>query len=160
MALNRSTDVEIPDSAWSGWIETGVPRKLRRPLRPEERAAIEARRDELLPVLAPVDGRHETDVAKLAIADMFASFRSMRQTGEEAMGILEATFRAVHGFPLWAIAKVCLSIQMNGVYRGEKYDRQWPPNDGEIIAALREEIRQYERNLRSASALLTAEVGP
>jgi hypothetical protein len=47
---------------------------------------------------------------------------------------------------------------MNGVWRDGKFDRQWPPNDSEIVDAVRKEVRIYGDQHRSAVALLGATV--
>lgn len=94
--------------------------------------------------------------AKASIADMFGSFRSMRQTGAEALSILEGTFRLLRDQPAWAVEKACLSIQRNGVLRNGSFDRQWPPNDSEIVDAVSKEVRLYGETHRSAVALLEA----
>lgn len=155
----RETDVDIPRSVWSSWIPDGEPRQLRRALTPSERRDLELRRDELAPYVGPFDGREETKVA-LAIADMFGSFPSMRQSGEETSARLDAALRVLAEFPAWAIVKACGKIQVNGVWRDGKYDQQWPPSDAEIARVVREEFRLYGDSHRSAVALLTAEVEP
>jgi hypothetical protein len=154
---NRLTDVEIPKSAWSAWREEGKPRQLRRALTSDERQALEVRRDELAPMVAPFM-LHESNHVGIAVADMFGSYRSMRQTGEEAMAVLDATVRVLAEFPRWAIEKACRSIQMNGVWRNGAFDRQWPPNDSELVKEVREKLRLYGDAHRSAVALLEAEV--
>jgi hypothetical protein len=154
---NRSTDVDIPRSAWSAWKEDGKPRQLRRPLTASERSDLEARRDELAPMIVPVQPS-QVDSVKIALADMFGSIRSMRQTGADAIAILEGAYRALSEFPAWAIEKTCLSIQQNGVWRDGKFDRRWPPNDAEIVAEVRDKVRLYGDAHRSAVALLEAAV--
>ncbi len=94
----------------------------------------------------------------VALADMFGSYRSMRQTGGDAFAIIEGAKRALSSFPSWAIDKVCRSIQRDGVWRDGKFDRQWAPNDQEIVAAVRAEITHYDRVHRSAIDLLAATV--
>jgi hypothetical protein len=120
-----------------------------------ERFALERRRDELAPWVQPGGNAAET---ALALADMFASFRSMRQTGEEAVAQVEAATRALAEFPDWAVIKACRAIQQNGVWRDGAFDRQWPPNDSEIVKEARDKFRLYGDAHRSAVALLEAEV--
>lgn len=159
--FNRSTDVDIPRSAWSAWIETGKRRQLRRELTVAERADLERRRDELAPMMLPIC-RAEAEVVRVAIEEMFGSFRSMRQSGPEAAALSDATFRMVREFPAWAVEKACRGIQHLGVWRTKDgfgaYDRQWPPNDSEIVAEVRKEVRLYGEAHRHAVALLEAEV--
>jgi hypothetical protein len=123
----------------------------------DERQALIARRNELAPW---VEGYHESELDEVALAltDMFASFRSMRQTGNETVAQVDATRRILTQFPCWAIEKACRSIQTNGVWRNEAFDRQWPPSDSEIVAAVRDESRLYADQHRSAVALLAATV--
>lgn len=123
-----------------------------------ERIALEQRRDELSPMMASFVETDEADKVHLALSDMFGSFRSMRQTGEEALAVLDASSRALAKFPSWAIVKACLAIQTNGVWRDEKFDRRWPPSDAEIVHEVRSQLRLYGDAYRSAVALLEAEV--
>jgi hypothetical protein len=100
-----------------------------------------SRRDESASALAPFAGKSQTDKVSIALADMFASFRSMRQTGDEAYAVVESARRSLQEFPTWAVEKTCRSMQMNGVWRNGKFDRQWPPNDSEILGEIRKELR-------------------
>lgn len=133
---NRLTDVEIPRRVWSHWIPDFGERQLVRALEPEERVEIERRRDELAPAVAPYP-KTDRDRVLIAIADMFGSYTSMRQVGDDAMAKVDAVARALAEFPAWAIEKACAAIQRNGVWRETRFDRQWPPNDSEIIEAVR-----------------------
>jgi hypothetical protein len=153
---NRLTDVEIP-KLWSAWVPDGKPRELRRPLTDSERGLLEARRDELAPVLVPV-APGEIEAIAIALAAMFSSFRSLRQTDSEAESIIENSVHALREYPAWAIVEACLDIQRNGVCRGDKFDRQWPPNDSEIIVEVRKRVALYDSQFRSAIAMLAAEV--
>jgi hypothetical protein len=157
--MNRLTDVDIPRSAWSAWKEDNKPRQLRRPLTPEERFALGAREAELAPLLVGFEPRSpEGDRVRLALADMFGSYRSMRQTGEEAMALVEAAMRSMEHLPAWAIEKACRSIQTLGVWRDGKYDREWPPNDSEITQEALSALRLYADPYISVAALLKADV--
>lgn len=124
----------------------------------EERAALELRRAELAPWVSGYEGEEEGDRVALALFDMFASFRSLRQTESNAVAQVDAARRALRDFPMWAIVKACESIQLNGVWRNGAYDRQWPPNDSEIVAEVRDKLRLYGDQYRSAVDLLNAEV--
>lgn len=156
--LNRMTDIEIPRSAWSNWIPSDGPRKLRRHLTATERSALVHRRQELAPWVAPFEGRQEANRVALAVMDMLGSFRSMRQVEEAAVAQVDAIQRLLAPFPAWAIENACRSIQQDGVWRNGAFDRQWPPNDSEIIAKVRDNLRLYNDQYRSAVALLEAEV--
>ena len=89
---------------------------------------------------------------------MFGSNRSMRQTGAEALSVVEGAFRSLQDQPAWAIEKACLAIQLNGVWRNGSFDKQWPPNDSEILDAVRREVSLYGDAHRNVVALLKAEV--
>lgn len=157
-AANRFTEVDIPRSVWSAWREDGKPHALRRPLTGEERAALEARRDELTPAVQPHGGR-DVDRVALALTDMFGGFPSMRQRDDSGMvAKVDSVRRLLGAFPAWAIEKACGRIRANGVCRDGKFDRQWPPSDAEIIDAVRTAVDLYADPLRSAIALLVAPV--
>lgn len=155
---NRYTDVEIPLSTWSAWHEAGKPRELCRALTAAERSALEARLDELLSVVQPCGDRDVNRVA-LSLTDMFGGFPSLRHRDDEAViARIDGARRILMEFPVWAIEKACRKIQMNGVWRDGKFDRQWPPSDAEIAAAVRDEARLYADQHRQAIALLSATV--
>ena len=159
--LNRLTDVDIPRSSWSAWIPAGgAARTLRRELTEVERQALQIRFNELAPVVAGYDGPRDQAIVVSAIAGMLGAYRSMRQVGDSAVAQLESISQALASFPAWAIQKACGSIQTNGVWRDGKFDRNWPPNDSEIVDAVRKEVKLYADSLRSAAALLSAEVDP
>lgn len=155
--FNRSTDADIPNAAWSSWIPAVGSRTLRRPLHDVERQALAARAREIAPALAPYLPA-EIDFVTVAVSDMLGGFTSMRQSGDEAEARLDSMQRLLQPYPAWAIVKSCRSIQGDGVWREGKFDRRWPPNDAEVVDAVRKEIRHYERVHSSAVALLAAEV--
>lgn len=152
-----STDVEIPRTAWSAWCPDVGPRCLRRPLTGPERKALTLRVDELAPAVAPF-GRAEAPHVALALTDMYGGYTSMRQSGEEAEARVDSLLRMLASFPAWAIQKACRDIQSNGVWRDGKFDRRWPPNDAEIVDAVRKETDLYASVYRSAVDLLAAKV--
>lgn len=133
---------------------------MRRLLTGEERKAVELRKAELAPWVAGYEGREEENRVALALMDMFGSFRSMRQTGEDAVAQVDGVRRVLAPFPAWAIEKACASMQSDGIWRNGRFDRQWPPNDSEIVAEVREKLRLYGDQYQSAVALLAAEVEP
>lgn len=153
----RSTDVDIPRTAWSAWQEDGKARMLRRPLTDAERRELTTRANELAPVVAPY-GRKEAPHVALALTDMYSSYTSMRQAGDEALARVDSLLRLLAPYPAWAIQKACRSIQTDGVWREGAFDRRWPPNDAEIIAAVRKELALYDETYRSAIALLSGAV--
>lgn len=151
-------DVRIPNAVWCNWKEDGKARQLRRALTTEERAVIEARRDELLPAVEP-HGERDADRVALALTDMFGGFPSMRARDDGAVvARIDSARRVLVTFPAWAIEAACTMIQSDGVWRDEKFDRQWPPSDAEIVSSVREKLRMYSDRHRSAVALLEATV--
>lgn len=138
----------------------GEPRRIRRALTAAERTALERRRDELAPVMAPVGPTDEK--AAEALSDMLGSFQGSKATGAEALAKIESLMRLLAEFPLWAIEAVCHRIRTNGyevVDRdGVRRERHWPPADAEIVAEMRREVRLRQEALDSATALLAAQV--
>lgn len=153
---NIRTDVELP-KLWSSWIPSNGPREIRRALTSDERVELERRRAELEPAVAPFRPE-ETDRVALALADMFGGYPSLRLNDEDAVGKLDSARRLLADYPAWAIEQACRAIHENGVWRGGRFDRQWPPSDAEIIAAVREAVRLYKRQYDNVVGLLTAEV--
>ena len=150
-------DTEIPRQLWSSWVEAGKPRTIRRPLTGEEQEILERRRDELVPVLQPYVDREVNRVA-LAVSEMYDGFPSMRGSEEAAVGRVERVRHLLDDFPLWAIEKACRDIQRRGVMRAGVFDRKWPPTDPELVAEVREALRMYGDQHKSAVALLVAKV--
>jgi hypothetical protein len=155
---NRETDVEIPNRAFSSWTEAGKPRQLRRPLTADERAALEDRRDELVPVVAPFLAGQQSDRVALALLDMYGAYTSMRGGEDEAAARVDAVLRLLEEWPAWAIIKACNAIRRNGVWRNGKFDRQWPPSEPELVDAVRKEAALYRDTYDRCVALLTATV--
>jgi hypothetical protein len=155
---NRLTDVEIPLRVWSSWKEDGKPRQLRRALTGDERDALEARSNELAPAMEPYSDRDVNRVA-LALTDMFGGFPSMRTRDDAGvLARIDGVRRVLAEFPTWAIEKACGYIQANGVWRDGAFDRQWPPSDAEIVAVVRDKLRLYADQHKSAVELLAATV--
>lgn len=152
-----TADVTIPRDIWSSWRPDFGARGLRRELTGLERGILEHRRDELAPALEPYQ-ESEVDAVVLALLDMFGGFSSMRQTEDGAVARVDSCRRVLAKYPMWAIRKACADIHENGVLRAGKYDRQWPPNDAEIVDETRRALRLYGDAYNSAVALLAAEV--
>ena len=151
-------DIDLPSQVWEPWIEPGQPKKLRRALAVSERAALEARRDELAPW---VGGYHaaELDDVSLALIDMFTGFPSMAATGAEAGAAkIDAVARLLSEFPAWSIILVCDHIRTHGYVRDGKNERHWPPSDPELFGMVKEKIRHYVTAHDTAVALLKAKV--
>lgn len=156
--MNRATDAELP-SLFSPWKEDGKPRGIRRALLGEERLALERRRDETALALAPF-GEADADRVALAILDMQNGFGNRDE--ETAAARVDSTMRLLSGFPAWAIEKACMSIRLNGVWRdvggAKKYDKRFPPNEPELVDAVKSEAKLYGDTHDRCVALLTAPV--
>ena len=151
-------DSSIPRSAWSPWKEAGKPRQLRRPLAPRERGALERRQRELAPAVEPYRDS-ERDRVALALLDMYGGYPSMGSRGDPAAaGRVDSAARVLAEFPAWAIERACQKIHVNGVWRDGAFDRRWPPNDSELVEAVRIEARVYTETYRNVMALLEAAV--
>jgi hypothetical protein len=150
-------DVLIPNRVLSTWTERGKPRQLRRALTAEERTALERRRDEVAPYIAPFSPQ-QADLVALALLDMYGGFTSMRGGEEDAAARVDSALRLLAPFPAWAIQAACASIRTNGVWRDGKFDRRWPPNDPEIVLAVREEMLLYRDVHDRAAKILAATV--
>lgn len=155
--VNRITDLVIPNAVFSSWTETGKARQIRRALTIDERHLLENRRDEVAPALMPFSDKAVDPVVE-ALLDMYGGYRNMRGGEDDAAARVDAAARLLAEFPAWAIQKACMAIRRNGVWREGKFDRVWPPNDAEIIAAVKDEMRLYQDTFDRCVALLTATV--
>lgn len=161
--VDRLTDVDIPNAAWSSWIPKTGPRALRRALIDGERRALQARVAELQPALLGFDREQDGDRVALAISDMFGGFRSMREQGEDVVGRIDSAMRVMNGYPAWAIEQGCLAIQRAGYEVTDRdgrriMERHWPPSDPEICQIVERIVRMRRDALVSAEALLAAPV--
>jgi len=161
---NRETDLLIPRSTWSSWIETGRERQLRRALTAEERAKLEARRAELAPWVGPYHDEELDDVA-LALVDMYHGFPSFQGQSLEAMAAKTESVGLLlrrEGMPLWAIEKACARIRAKGFVKREGNrtftERHWPPSDAELVEEVRIERKLYGDAYDEAERLLAATV--
>lgn len=150
--FDRYVEIELP-KLFSAWIPNAGPRGIRRALSDTERQAVEARADELRGALhGYLDS--ERDAVEAAIAAMLGGFRSMKQDGESAEGIVIVSAGVLRPFPLWAIEKGCLKIA-----RGDTdLDRRFAPNDTEIYAVIDVIVKEYQKALATVEALLRAPV--
>jgi hypothetical protein len=160
--FSREADLRIPNELWAP-KETGRPRCLRRKLMATELAAIEARRAELEPWVAPFFGGEEQDRVSDAIMGMYDAFPHMASKSEESAILrTEQLLKHLADFPAWAIEKCLNRIAVRGYTRkeGDKYvqERHWAPSDPEIVAIVEDEIKGFVRAHASAVAILGAEV--
>jgi hypothetical protein len=156
------TDLEIPNRVWSAWAPSFGDREIVRALRDDERAALQARTNELRPALEPFIRTHDEDRVAEALCHMFGSFPSMRQQGADAVGRIDGAMRALSEFPAWAIEEGCRSIQRNG-YECERHglmcvERHWPPSDPEICRSVAKVVQMRRSALATAEGLLKARV--
>lgn len=159
------TDVTIPRQLWSAWIPSGAEqRKLRRAMGDAERLALERRAAELTPALEPFSRPIEDDRVVDALAQLFDSFRSMRERGENAVARISDAMRTLSDMPAWAIEEGCLSIRRVGYEVREdkqvRMETHWPPSDTEIHAVVANVVRLRKVALASACALLEADIEP
>lgn len=159
---NRTTDIDLPRQLWEAWIEPGKPRLLRRPIRDDERSALEGRRDELAPWVCGY-AAEERDQAAEAILMMFSGFRSMAgQSDEQAVATVAGVLQSLQPFPVWAIKRACEEIRSRGYTRkdGDRYvtERHWPPSDADLVEAVEAKVKLLRDQHDSAVALLKAEV--
>jgi hypothetical protein len=150
--FDRDVDMEIPRRVICWWPNTG-PLELRREMRPDERAMVEARSAALELALQPFHFDQITEV-EASIGAMFAGFRSMRQQGEAVEDVVAITRAVLREFPLWAITKGCLKIARHEI-RG---DPRWAPNDAEIVDVVYDLVKPYHEALDGTKKLLAAVV--
>lgn len=150
--FDRRCDVEL-QRLFSAWIPDDGARAVRRALTGEERGALMARERELAGALHPyLPG--ERDAVEAQLAGMFTGFRSMRQQGEDAEGIVATTAAVLQPFPVWAIAKACMKIAR----REAGLDPRFAPNDTEIFGVVDAIVKDYRKTLATVEALLIAPV--
>jgi hypothetical protein len=150
--FNRQTDVDL-QQIYSAWKPDNGPREIRRPLTSDERRDLTARADELRMALQPYLDRERNEV-EASIAAMLGGFRSMRQEGDAAEGIVVVLAGVLRRFPAWAIAKACMKIARNDA----GLDRRFAPNDTEIHEVVDAIVREHRQTLERVEGLLTAAV--
>lgn len=150
--FDRWCDAELP-KLFSAVKVDDAPRAVVRALADGERSSLESRRNELAAALQPFV-TDERDMVEAELAAMLGGFRSLRQSGESAEGMVVVLSGVLSVFPLWAIAKGCVKI----VRREAELDPRWPPNDTEVYGAVDAIVREYRKALESAEALLAAPV--
>lgn len=138
---------------FSAWKPDNGPQAIVRELTRAERSALADRATELQAKLWGYVAGERNEV-EASIAAMFGGFRSMRQEGDAAEGLVTVTAGVLRDFPAWAIAKGCLKIAQNQA----GLDRRFPPNDTEIHDVVAEIVREYRRTLATIEALLAAPV--
>lgn len=162
VAYNREVDFLLPRSVWCAWKNDGEPRRMRRPLTPKEREALDRRVAELTPALTPYLPEEVDDVA-LALADMLAGFAGSQRSGMDVVGKVDSLRRLLAPFPMWAVREACCRMRMDGYDvpngdGGTRKERHWAPADGEIIGAVRQAIKLRSDALVGAQALIAGKV--
>ena len=145
--FDRDVDFEIPRRLIC-WRPDHGSVEIRRLMRPDERAAVEARSAALELALRPFEPEQIADI-EASIGAMFAGFRSMRQQGEAAADVVTITRAVLREFPAWAITAACLKIARHET----RCDPRFAPNDAEIVDVVAGLIKQY-REARDAAVLL------
>lgn len=159
-------DEKIPRLVWSAWIPDVGERQIARPLRDDERTILIQRRNALELAMAPYVRPEQNDEVAAVISDMFSGYSSMRHSGEDAVGRVMCVMDLLREFPAWAIKQACASIHRNGFERVQWIDRDkttriekiWPPTDAEIVECVERTVRLRRQALKSACALLEAQV--
>lgn len=149
------------------WRGTDGSVEIARPLKADERKALQARADELGRALEPFDRERPGDEDRVAgpALDMYGSFPSMRQEGMDAMARVDSLIASLvrHQLPTWAIEEGCRSIQDKGYERtdGKRTwtERQWAPSDSEVARVAAEIVRVRDVARDNALAVLGAKVG-
>lgn len=132
---------------WSGIVETGKRRQLRKALPLALRAQIEERISILNQVLAPADDRGAIEIA---VGAMLAGFSSARATGDDAVGILAQYVSVLSPLPLWAIERICDAYSH---MRITGQSREFPPSAASVYDKARE---LYVESLKDEQAELAA----
>jgi hypothetical protein len=151
----RETDRDIPDQvvSWYEGIADPTP-VLIRGLREDERAVLQRRRRDLLMALAaPADGRHG-DRCAAAVAAMLAGFPAMSRHDIKAATAMVAGYLSIVGDrPPWAIIEACSKVRC-----GEAgIDRNFCPSEAAFCTVVRSIATPYELQLRKTKALLDAQ---
>lgn len=161
--FDSRTDLEIPRALWSGWIPRHGARAIVRRLTGAH--VLVRRAEELRAALAPYARPADDDRVALALSDMFGGFRSMRESGADALGRLDSAMVLLREFPVWAIEQACHRIRLDGYAvadrdGGMRIERHWPPSDPEIVALVRAAVKPYRTAMANAELLLAAPVEP
>lgn len=150
-------DVEIPRRVFSAWVPSVGPREIIRPLSLTERAKLENRSVALRNALAPYQPNERNAIGK-AISAMLGGYRSMRQEDTSALATVESITRFLAEFPPWAIERGCLLIRCGETVVDPPLNPAFPPNDNQIRAVVKGIVRDYQKSLAIADALLSAAV--
>jgi hypothetical protein len=150
--FDKLVDYELPRRMICFRPTTG-PFEIRREMRPDERAAAEARAAALEIALLPHGDSARSEI-EAAIAGMLSGFRSMRQGEDDAATAVAITRAVLREFPAWAILQGCLKIAR----RETRCDPRFAPNDAEIVEVVRSIVKPYREAFDAASALLVAVV--
>jgi hypothetical protein len=150
--FDRQTDIDLPQ-LYSAWKPDNGPREIRRALTGTERQMLTVRANELRAALHPYLPDERNDV-EASIAAMLGGFRSMRQEGDSAEGIVVVLAGVLRRFPAWAIAKGCMKISRNDA----GLDPRFAPNDTEIHRVVDNIVREHRQTLERVEGLLVAPV--
>lgn len=161
LSYDHAADRAIPDRTVCDWSMDQMPVTLRRPLRADERGAIERRVGSLAPALEPFHPTERDRVAD-ALLGLFDSFTQMRQKGADAMARVSDALEVAADMPAWAIEEACLTIRKYGYEHRDpdtgrvRLEQHWPPSDGEVHEAVRRVVQGRATALARARAMLEA----
>lgn len=156
----RAIDRDLPDRlvcVWTGRSDDhpGEP-TLRRELDPDERRALEQRRNDLLRTVAPAPPSSRSTLLD-EIGGMLGAYPSMQRHDARAAAMMAASYLwTVRDEPHWAIVKACALI------RGHRagLNPTFPPPEPEFADVVRRQVEMHRRSLRDAEALLRAKADP
>jgi hypothetical protein len=129
--------------------------ELRRALTTDERKLTQARYADVTKAIESFSTEREASEVKLDLMAMFAGFRNMRQQDDSSRNTVMILMGLLREFPAWAIRKACLKIVKDS---DADRDPRWPPNDSEILKAVRVFVDPYRESGIRAQKLLEARV--
>lgn len=152
---NARCEAELPKLLV--WRSSAGKSELGRPLTDDERGALVAHERALKRTLTPLGhgddvNRDQEMTVRASLSAMFAGYRVMRQTGEDAMAIAEITLSRLRKFPAWAIVAACNEI----IEGAPETSIHYAPNDAEIHAVVARIVRAEQQRLDTAQLLLGA----
>lgn len=152
-------DRQIPDKVWCHWTDDGKPRMLTRQLTQTERVVIERRAIQLEAAILPFH-ESETDDVAIALADLFGSYTSSRQKGDDVLAKVASCIQVLAEFPAWAIEATCMNIRKTGYRVDGRLEQTFAPSDAQLFGAVEEFLSLRKKHAQAARALLEASVQP
>ncbi len=164
LSFDHGVDVALPARLWSAWTPENGKRTIRREMTSAERDMTQRRVNALEPALAPFRRPQEDERVQTAIDGLFASYSSVRLSGEAYLARIHSFVMTLEDMPAWAIEQACVTIRKRGyeVIEGDKrrIEQGWAPSEAQLHAAVESVVSQRRNALVSAKALLAAPVEP